>query len=248
VDAGRSEQAVAARRTAGVHLPLVAVVFHVAVVVVFVIHVPAVHPGLDHAAGQTATGVAGRLGLAIVLALVEDDGLADHRVGVIRVEADQIRGLVEVAAAVLADLDVAQVAGVSRRVGRTGVLDALGVEVTARGGEVRGAAVAGLVDVEPVQTRTVDPLDVGLDGHRTALAELGEGDGAGDGAAFAAVELGDGGEGFGLCRLGGRRLGGLFLRRLGLTTAGYGQGERDDGQHQQRFEVFDLTHDNSPPR
>src|SRR6202035_5935679 len=67
---------------------------------------------LDDAAGQPAARVARRLRLAVVLALVEDDGLADHRVG--SRERQGGGRHVEMALAVGADRDVAEVAGVAR--------------------------------------------------------------------------------------------------------------------------------------
>ena len=142
---------------------------------------PVLHPlHLDHAAGQPVAGVAGRLGGAVVGAGVEDHRLAGDPVGA--GERELAGGEVEMAGAVRADLDVAEVAGVPRVGGRAGVRRVGGVEVPARGAEVLArrivmGALAVLVEVEAVLPRR-DALEVG---HQVdAVGGGGEGDGAGE--------------------------------------------------------------------
>ena len=78
---------------------------------------------------------------------MEDDTASDRREGAL-VEGQEGRGDLQAAGAVLADLDVPEVPGVVALVVGSGVIDFSGVEVATGGGEVFGAAVADVVDVE----------------------------------------------------------------------------------------------------
>ena len=117
---------------------------------------------LDHAARDAATRISARLRSEVVLASVNDHGLADDRVR--SGEADRAVDPFVAGGAVGDGFEVAEVSGMAFRGGsiRGAVGRTAGRKVTAGGGCVGRAAVAGFVDVEAVQAG-VESADLGDD-------------------------------------------------------------------------------------
>ena len=106
---------------------------------------------------------------------MEDNRAADDGVGA-GLDGQHVRRDVEVAGAVRADLDVAEVTRVTLHVHGSGVGHAARVEVPAGGDRLRVRAIPLLVDVETVGARRgLFDVDVDLD---AAGRELGERRGA----------------------------------------------------------------------
>src|SRR6185369_9183135 len=104
---------------------------------------------LDLGATDAAAGVARRL-TAVVLLLVDDDGLAEERIRVRILQVGAGGDDFERALAVLADRDVTEIAEVARVAARKRVRVAGGVEVAPGTRTVRSAAIAFLVNVRAV--------------------------------------------------------------------------------------------------
>jgi len=164
--------------------------------------------GYDTAGDSPARG-SGGLAHQVVCLLVQDHASADDGLGA-RANGEEVRGALQYAATVGADHDVAEVSTVTLGSVRSTVDAVRGVEMTACGSKVRGAAITGLVNVKTMLTTSSGTLNLGPHGH--CVADLREGNATGYAAALAALEVRAGYESHG--RRGGRGSGGRSRGRL----------------------------------